>query len=129
MGKTDDTVYSALPVFPWIRGLQRSSLCKEPTDIQNYLGATTSGPFRSSRSFRFSVNKLTGELYQTNSLHKCPNLYLSSHVVTGYSDRNNPGGPRNSLIRRHWVSFLSYWTNFLDMICHSQSILVLSLCK
>ena len=51
------------------------------------------------------------------------------NVVTGYWERNNTGGPRKSLIRRHWVSFLSHWTNVLDMICHWQSILVLSLCK
>ena len=51
------------------------------------------------------------------------------NVVTDHCDRNNTGGPRKSLIRRHWVSFLSHCTKFLDMIRHWQSIVVLSLCK
>lgn len=59
-------------------GLQMSSLYKEPTDIQNYLGATTSGPFRSSWSFCFSANKLTGDCHQANTFQKRPILCLSS---------------------------------------------------
>lgn len=115
--------------FSLDRGLQMSWLYKEPTDIQNYLGATTSGPFRSSWSFCFSANKFTGDCHQANAFQNAQSCAYLHNVVTGYWDRNHPGGPRKSLRRRHWVSFLSHWANFLDILCHWKSILVMSLCK
>ena len=112
------------------RGLQMSSLYKEPTVIQNYLGATTSGPFRSSWSFCFSANKLTGRLSSGKCLSKTPNPVpifkmwqqaVETEIIQEALERASEEGAGFP----SWAMGL----NFLDILCPWKSILVMSLCK